>query len=195
MDPRHSRAPRDWPLLSPFRLQPMDPALLYGGCSLPLCRTWDERPVILSSVNVTRRALCPAFGVHPALKTVQWKKVGWFMALLNHQAAVRAVQHLANILEPVPHSAPEPSARGRQWLPAAVGELSFQAGACVDREDTNSTALRVAGCAPGPFRSTRPFPDAEVSTVQHFLQWASLEAVWRTSPLRFTLDNTETPRK
>ena len=101
------------------------------------------------------------------------------------------MQHLANILEPVPRSAPEPSARGRQWLPAALGELSFQAGACVDREDTNSTALRMARCAPGPFWSTRPFPDAEVSTVQRFLQWASLEAVWRTSPPHFTLDNTE----
>ena len=49
----------------------------------------------------------------------------------------------------------------------------------------------MARCAPGPFWSTRPFPDAEVSTVQRFLQWASLEAVWRTSPPHFTLDNTE----
>lgn len=64
-----------------------------GGCSLPLCRTWGGRPAILSSDNVTRRALCPAFGVHPALKTVQWKQafsveprdpslsLGWFMTI------------------------------------------------------------------------------------------------------------------
>lgn len=75
LDPGHSRAPRtDWPLLSTFRLQAHgpSPSVSSGRCP-PLWTKWGWSLIVLSSVNMTKMALCPAFGVYSVLKTVQFK--------------------------------------------------------------------------------------------------------------------------
>lgn len=62
------------PLLS-WTSRPIDPTVscpLGGSFLLP--REWSWSLIILSFFSKTARALCPAFVVHSALKTLQWKK-------------------------------------------------------------------------------------------------------------------------